>query len=190
MPPTKFQFIWLRGFPRRSLKMWKVNGRWTTDAMWWQKLTLPLAMQGELKKEKFTGIILSKSCITTYTRHYQNKNIETVPFLVWNWWNLTIFWEIHYVGLFVCLVVLNATFNNISVILWLSVLLVEDTGEPRKNHKPVICNWWTLSHNVVNTSHLTLYNNTVNVQGRWNSFSFTHDIYTVQSETKRDKSLW
>jgi hypothetical protein len=30
--------------------------------------------------------------------------------------------------LFVCLMVFNATFNNISVISWRSVLLVEDTG--------------------------------------------------------------
>jgi hypothetical protein len=30
--------------------------------------------------------------------------------------------------------VLNATFNNISVISWQSVLLVEETGE---NHQPV-----------------------------------------------------
>jgi hypothetical protein len=29
------------GFQRRKLKMWKVNGRQTTDAKWWQKLTLP-----------------------------------------------------------------------------------------------------------------------------------------------------
>ena len=30
----------------------------------------------------------------------------------------------------VCLLVLNATFNNISVILWQSVLLVEESGGP------------------------------------------------------------
>ena len=30
--------------------------------------------------------------------------------------------------------VFNATFNNISVILWRSVLLVEETGVPRENH--------------------------------------------------------
>jgi hypothetical protein len=29
--------------------------------------------------------------------------------------------------------VLNATFNNISVISWQSVLLVEETGVPREN---------------------------------------------------------
>jgi hypothetical protein len=31
--------------------------------------------------------------------------------------------------------IFNATFNNISVILWQSVLLVEETGEPRENIK-------------------------------------------------------
>jgi hypothetical protein len=46
--------------------------------------------------------------------------------------------------------VFNATFNNISVISWRSVLLVEETGE---NHQPVANHWQTLSHNVV---HLAL----------------------------------
>jgi hypothetical protein len=34
-------------------------------------------------------------------------------------------------------IVLNATSNTISVILWQSVLLVEETGVPRENHRPV-----------------------------------------------------
>jgi hypothetical protein len=34
--------------------------------------------------------------------------------------------------LFACLMVFNAIFNNISVIWWRSVLLVEETGVPRK----------------------------------------------------------
>jgi hypothetical protein len=33
--------------------------------------------------------------------------------------------------------VFNATFNNISEILWWSVLLVEETGLPGENHRPV-----------------------------------------------------
>ena len=33
--------------------------------------------------------------------------------------------------------VFNATFNNISVISWQSVLLVEETGVRRENHRPV-----------------------------------------------------
>ena len=32
--------------------------------------------------------------------------------------------------------VFNATFNNISVISWFSVLLVEETGVPGENHQP------------------------------------------------------
>jgi hypothetical protein len=33
--------------------------------------------------------------------------------------------------------VFNTTLNNISVISWRSVLLVEETRVPRENHKPV-----------------------------------------------------
>ena len=45
--------------------------------------------------------------------------------------------------------VLNATFNNISVISWWSVLLVEEIGE---NHRPVTSHWQTLSYNVVSST--------------------------------------
>jgi hypothetical protein len=45
--------------------------------------------------------------------------------------NIIQVWTIY---MFVCLVVFNATFNNISVISWLSVLLVEETGGPGENH--------------------------------------------------------
>jgi hypothetical protein len=34
-------------------------------------------------------------------------------------------------------IVFNITFNNISVISWLSVLLVEEIEVPRENHRPV-----------------------------------------------------
>jgi hypothetical protein len=34
------------------------------------------------------------------------------------------------------IVVFNATFNNISDILWRSVLLVEETGVPGRNNRP------------------------------------------------------
>jgi hypothetical protein len=44
--------------------------------------------------------------------------------------------------------VLNATFNNISVILWWSALLVEEMGVPGKNDRPVASLWQTLSHKV------------------------------------------
>jgi hypothetical protein len=38
---------------------------------------------------------------------------------------------------FVSDLVFNTTFNNTSVISWLSVLLVEETGVPEENHQPV-----------------------------------------------------
>jgi len=46
-------------------------------------------------------------------------------------------------------IVLNATFSNISVISWRSVLSAEETGWPGENHRPVASHWQTLSHNVV-----------------------------------------
>jgi hypothetical protein len=49
--------------------------------------------------------------------------------------------------------VFNATFNNISVISWRSVLLVEETGGAGENHRPVASHRQTLSHNGV---HLAL----------------------------------
>jgi hypothetical protein len=53
--------------------------------------------------------------------------------------------------------VFDATFNNISVILWLSVLLVKETGEPGENHRSAASHWQTLSHNVVSsTLHYTV----------------------------------
>jgi hypothetical protein len=39
------------------------------------------------------------------------------------------------VCLFVCLMVFNAIFNNISAISWRSVLLVEETGGLGENHR-------------------------------------------------------
>ena len=47
------------------------------------------------------------------------------------------------------LMVFSATFNNISVIWWQSVLFVEETGVPGENHWPVASRWQTLSHMIV-----------------------------------------
>ena len=47
----------------------------------------------------------------------------------------------------------NAAFNNIQVISRKSVLLVEETGGPGENHRPVVNHWQTLSYKV---EHLTL----------------------------------
>ena len=60
--------------------------------------------------------------------------------------NVTTFNVFHYVNRVMMIIsalnlirimVFNATFNNISVILWHAVLLVEETRVPGENHRPV-----------------------------------------------------
>jgi hypothetical protein len=48
--------------------------------------------------------------------------------------------------------VFNHNFNNISVILLQSVLLVEEIGVPGENQRPAASHWQTLSLNVVTTN--------------------------------------
>jgi hypothetical protein len=38
-------------------------------------------------------------------------------------------------------IVSNATFSNISAILWRPVLVVEEAGVPGENHRPWASNW-------------------------------------------------
>jgi hypothetical protein len=40
-------------------------------------------------------------------------------------------------------IVFNATFSNISVLLWQPVLLVEESRVHRENHRPVASHWQT-----------------------------------------------
>ena len=48
-----------------------------------------------------------------------------------------------FISSWVRVMVLNTTFNNISAIPWWSVLLVEETGVPRDNHRPT---YLTVTH--------------------------------------------
>ena len=48
--------------------------------------------------------------------------------------------------------VFNATFKSISVILWQSVLLVEEFGEPGENHRPAASHWQTSSTNATSST--------------------------------------
>ena len=49
----------------------------------------------------------------------------------------------------------NATFKNISVILWRSVLLMEETAVPRENHRTVASHQQTY-HIMLYRVHLTM----------------------------------
>jgi len=82
--------------------------------------------------------------------------------------------------LFVCLMVFNATLNNISVISWRSVLLMKETGGPGKNHRSVASHWQTLSHNAV---HLALVEiRTHNTSGCIGSFKSNYNTGTTTTD--------
>ena len=59
--------------------------------------------------------------------------------------------------------VLNATFNSISVKSWWSVLLVEEIRVPGEKHRPAISHRQTLSHNVVHLSLSGIRTHTISV---------------------------
>ena len=62
--------------------------------------------------------------------------------------------------------VFNATFNNISVILWRSVILMEETGIPReKNTDLSQVTWPPLSHKVVSSTPRLSEIRTHNING-------------------------
>ena len=48
--------------------------------------------------------------------------------------------------------VFNATFKNISVRSWQSVLLVEETGVTGEKNRPIASYWQTVSHNVASST--------------------------------------
>jgi hypothetical protein len=71
--------------------------------------------------------------------------------------------------LFVCLMVLSATFNNISMIYYIagSVLLVEETGGPGENHRSVASHWKTWSHNVVYLTLIEIQTHNISGDRHW-----------------------
>jgi hypothetical protein len=63
------------------------------------------------------------------------------------------------------IVVINATYNNISAISLRSVLLVEESGELGENHRPVAVHWQTLWPDVVSSTPRISWIRTHNFSG-------------------------
>ena len=91
---------------------------------------------------ELTLVVIGTDCIGSRKSNYHMITTTTI----WQCNNFTrdvnIYFNCVKVGL-VWFIVLNATFNNISVISWQSVLLVGETGVPGENHRPV---WLTYRH--------------------------------------------
>ena len=56
------------------------------------------------------------------------------------------------IGVRVKVAIFYATFSNISAISWRLVSLVEETGVPGENYRPVASEWQTISHNVLSST--------------------------------------
>jgi hypothetical protein len=59
--------------------------------------------------------------------------------------------------------VFNDPVNKISVISWRSILLVNETGVPGENHRPVASYRHILSHNVVLSTSKEIFNSKIKI---------------------------
>ena len=100
------------------------------DLMSYMRCSMTISMVSQIINQKFVLIATQ-----------QKWNFSTI----FNYYDINNYLQY---CLFVCLMVFNATFNNISGILWRSILLVKETVGPGENHWPVASHWQTLSHNV------------------------------------------
>ena len=65
--------------------------------------------------------------------------------------HFVVFFELM-LGVGVRVMVFNITFNNMAVISWRLVILMEENGVFEENHRPVASHWQTSSHNVVSNT--------------------------------------
>jgi hypothetical protein len=158
-----------------SITFIQVSNKWLNRK--WYVLVIQVLKQGERYTNKWIqlsykamrkiGLLIYVLENSDITKHQQNSDTWHYCCVIWFVQDFFVYFQtdaekttadkykddLRRNCLFVCLMVFNATFNNISVISWRSVLLVEETGGPEENHWPVASHWQTLSHNVV---HLAL----------------------------------
>jgi hypothetical protein len=95
------------------------------------------------------------------------------------------FWFVHKTAIWlwvrVRVMVFNATFNNVSDISCWSVLLAEEAGVPRENHRPAASHWQTSSHNVVSSTPHNVSGISTDCTG-----SYKFNYHTITATTPRD----
>ena len=82
--PSFISFGW--AVSEEKIKMWKVNGPQTTDAKWWQKLTLPLARWAKnplsfeiwILRISHTSFIINAACLAKYKTDIDRKSKSKV----------------------------------------------------------------------------------------------------------------
>ena len=82
--PSFTSFGW--AVSEEKIKMWKVNGPQTTDAKWWQKLTLPLARWAKnslsfeiwIFRISHTSFIINAACLAKYKTDIDRKSKSKV----------------------------------------------------------------------------------------------------------------
>ena len=111
-----------------------------TLSTWMSSVCVCVCVCGEGREGVIYHILryLSKDNVILYVKWYFSKYFTYISSVGLGW-----FTEF------------NAKFNNISVILWRSVLLVEVTGITRENHQPVASHW-KLYHIMLYRVHLAM----------------------------------
>jgi hypothetical protein len=146
--------------------IWPVACKFTSNKLCWWRWCWDCPLDGcfdsTLYKEN-KNYKLSIYCFSTKHTALQNRNKD--------WSNISTYillfqWASNMKFMSFCLkwwvmsYIVNATFNNLSVISWQSVLLVEEPRVPGENHQSASSHWQTLSHNVVwSTSRLSARRN-------------------------------
>ena len=115
----------------RHLKnnLYNFGSHWSTRNWWWSKYEMLMTTMDV--STKLTEWPQYLALITLWVRWAINWRFHNCSNKICNYY--------HWI-LFICrvrVVVFNATFKNISVTSWQSVLLVEEARVPKANHRPV-----------------------------------------------------
>ena len=128
-----------------------------------------------------TGVYTCLSLYIYVSLKLEYRHVMSFLFQCFCWWIIRISegpqgnqcWAL-FVSLLVCLFVwlfvwwcFSATFNNISVISWRSVSLVQDTRGQGENHWPVVSHWQTLSHNVIHLARIEIWTHNISGDRHW-----------------------